>query len=303
MKHKIKKMQSQVFNLQCLGLGKIALLSFFCLGAQNLQAMPVKVVNLNIWGLPVPIVWDAKLRYQQFRNQVLPLNPDFILLDEVFSPKAKIQLKMKEYPYFADGIKAKGRLTGSGLRILSKHPILRVAKMGYGACKKDDCLARKGALLVVVKLPDGQNINVVNTHLNARGGDIVRAAQVKQMKKFVDDYAEPNAPILIGGDFNASAGSGTYYEVLKSFPVVDVWAQIRGNDPGYTYDTHTNHYARAYAARTSFPDQQDRIDFQFVSSHLIPKDIRVVFNTAPLLSDHYGLMAEYELVSNIVSHP
>lgn len=274
-------------------------LIFSALFSNSSWAETFKVINFNVWGLPVPIVWDANARYQELMKQLRENSADFVLLSEVFSPKAKIQLRSSDYPYEAQGMRSRGRLMGSGLRILSKHPILRKAILGYGVCKKDDCLARKGALLAVVKLPSGQKLNLLNTHLNARGGDLIRQEQIEQMNEFLQYFAEPDAPIILAGDFNASPGSGTYQKVLNSWPVVDVWASLNGMDGGYTYDTRTNHYARDYSARTGFPDQWDRIDFQFATRELKPLSSEVTFNKPPLLSDHYGVVAEYQVVSKV----
>lgn len=263
-------------------------------GASPAAAESISVISLNTWG--VPFASYDRWRYAEAMEQISAIGPDFVLLQEVFSCKGKHDFRNYDlYPYQTQGPRAAPRLVSSGLRILSKHPILRKAQLVYRTCINDDCLSRKGALLAVVRLPSGAKLNLVTTHLNARGGDWARKDQLDQLKIFLDYYKEPGAPILIGGDFNLNPTSPLYPKLLTDLGVQDTWSETHdASDPGYTSDPENNRYARDYSIRHGFPLVRERIDF-LLAQNLKPTQNEVIFDGEQPLSDHYGLQASYEL--------
>jgi endonuclease/exonuclease/phosphatase family metal-dependent hydrolase len=251
-------------------------------------------IELNTWGVPfaAPKTW----RYKMAMETIKQLSPDFVALEEVFTIRAKHAFKDKEiYPYHVDGPHFFPRLVGSGLRILSKHPIERKATLVYRNCQKDDCLSRKGALLAVVRLPSGQKLNLAVTHLNARGEDTTRQDQVNQLKTFLKFYIEPGAPLLLVGDFNFGPASALYSSLKSDLGLTDAWTATHPNgEPGYTADYTTNHYAREYAAAHGLQQTQDRINL-LLNHGLKSLTSELIFNTGELISDHYGLKASFEV--------
>lgn len=296
-------MSEQSLKSFVLGCLAAILLIISQLTAHAAEEQRLSVAAFNTWGVPIA-VWDT-WRYGEAMKKLNEMSPDFILLEEVFSAKGRKNFHSENYPYEARGPRAFPRIVNSGLRILSKHPIERTATLVYRACKKDDCLSRKGAVLAVIKLPTGQSLNLVLTHLNARGEDDTRMDQLDQLGEFISYYGEPNSPVLLAGDFNFNDNTVAYDFLMKriqsftSEPTLDLWTQTHGkDDPGYTCDSINNVYARTYNERTNFPLSKDRIDYQFTTRlgsgpSLVPTASKIFFNEAPYYSDHYGLWGEY----------
>src|SRR5664279_4590112 len=111
---------------------KIASLFLFLafLNGSFAQAEKVKVLIYNTWGVPIA-TWDT-WRYQAAMKAIEELNPDVVVLSEVFSAKGKHRFKDSQYPYHADGPNWFPRLLSSGTRILSKFPIDLHAILTYG---------------------------------------------------------------------------------------------------------------------------------------------------------------------------
>ena len=251
------------------------------------------VIEFNTWG--VPLFSTQKWRYEEAMRQIEEFSPDFVFLEEVFSHKGKKELQSELYPEVVSGPRALPKLVGSGLRILSKFPVIRSEKMAFGVCVKDDCLSRKGAALAVVVLPDGSNLNLIATHLNARGDDDTRIEQLMELKVFIEENAELEAPILLGGDFNFNPESKSYSYMMEILKLQDTWpATHTSKDPGITYDCKNNKIAHDYSIKTHFPLTEERIDYM-LSHGLTALSSKIVLDQKPELSDHYGIEAEFEV--------
>lgn len=273
----------------------VLFLALFSYSITPASAERLKVLTLNTWGVSAT-VWD-KWRYAAAMTAIEKLNPDIIVLDELFSAQGKRDFQSELYPYVADGGNWFPRLAGSGTRILSKYPYDMHAILTYHACASSDCLSRKGSTLTTITLPSGKKINVAGTHLNSAGDDNVRTDQLRQLKIFTDTYADPAAPLLVVGDFNFGPTSPAYQYARNELQVTDSWTETHTDgDLGLTYDVTTNHYAREYCIKTHDKMVQDRIDFMFHRGAITPLSTQVIFNTPDeLFSDHYGLIAEYEI--------
>jgi endonuclease/exonuclease/phosphatase family metal-dependent hydrolase len=259
------------------------------------QAETVRVLTYNTWGVPLT-AWDT-WRYEQAMRAIEKLNPDVVLLNEVFSRKGKRNFRSMHYPYQAEGPGPSPRLVGSGLKILSRFPIVKRAILAYRACKGTDCLSRKGAALAVLQLPGGKKLNLIGTHLDASGPASIRISQLQQLEKFNVAYADPTAPMILAGDMNFRSGSDEHLHVQKQFEVEDAWLSTHtASDPGYTYDCHENRYAREYAQRTREPMIRERLDYLFTTPAIRTLHTEIKFNDeGNLFSDHYGLMGEFEI--------
>ncbi len=288
-----------------LNFKSIVLLAGLVLSTESIAApFEFSVVAFNTWGVPFAV--KDTYRYAQAMDAIEFMNPDFVFLEEVFSRKGRRDFHSSLYPFEVNGPRALPRLVSGGVRLLSKYPIVSSAKMAFWDCVKDDCLSKKGALLAVVRLPNQKKLNLVLTHLNARGGDAVRNAQIDQLKFFLDEFADKASPVLMVGDFNFNPESASYPHALKTLQVQDTWAETHFlGEPGFTYDTTHNEYARDYALKHGFPLVEERIDFLFVRSagnlQLKPISSDLIFNQSPLLSDHYGLKASFRLESTALA--
>lgn len=259
---------------------------------------PFTIAEFNTWG--VPLVVKDTYRYSFAMEELEKRRPDVIVLSEVFTPKGRRAFHSPEYLYRVDGPKAFPKLVSSGLRILSRHPILKAARQEFCSCKGDDCLSRKGALLALIQLPDGSRVNVLATHLNARGGDPIRLKQLEQILDLIRNTADPESPLILAGDLNFTPESAPYRWLLENLSLADVWSETHSpSEPGYTYDAFENPYARAYALQTHFPLTRERIDYLLyragTKTGIQSVESRLILNERPWYSDHYGVQAQFEI--------
>ena len=259
------------------------------------QAEKLKVLTYNTWGVPVA-VWDT-WRYQAAMKAIEELNPDIVILSEVFSAKGKHDFKSAQYPYYADGPNWFPRLLSSGTRILSKYPIEKHAILTYHACKSPDCFSRKGADFVLVTLPSGKKVNIVSTHLDSSNDEAVDDSQLHQLMIFSDYYEDKTSPTIFAGDMNFNPQSNQYQYARKNLNVDDSWEETHSaSEPGITYDGFDNHYAHDYAVKTKTEIFKGRIDYLFHRGNVIAVSTELEFNDeAHLFSDHYGLLGEFEI--------
>jgi len=134
--------------------------------------------------------------------------PDVVLIQEAFSENTRALFKAASYPHVAQGPASKSWLRlGSGLCILSRHPIVAKATREFDAhpnCNGWDCFANKGvqfARILVPGLP--RPLDLFNTHLQAgRDDPPARRRQVKILVEFFREHHRPGNPVVFGGDFN-----------------------------------------------------------------------------------------------------
>jgi endonuclease/exonuclease/phosphatase family metal-dependent hydrolase len=93
-----------------------------------------------------------------------------------------------------------------------------------------------------------------NTHLESMGGSM-REAQVRQL---LDAYRNESLPVIMVGDYNSRATTGTSYNHVLSEGYTDTWIMnpLTYNSNGYTYGHDSN-------LRNESPDLSSRIDFVF----------------------------------------
>ena len=96
--------------------------------------------------------------------------PDVICLQEMFDVGAQdvvVEGLRKEYPYMVRDIgKKHWPFMGSGLMVLSKHPIADVAYHRFSNALGDESLANKGVCIARIR-KNGKLIDIANTHTQA----------------------------------------------------------------------------------------------------------------------------------------
>ena len=203
----------------------------------------LSVMTYNITGLPWPVATGRSAALDRIAARLSALRrmgqqPDVILLQEAFSDEARALAARSGYPHVAfgpdvllrspaqadaaDGAylrdarwdrgEAMGKSLGSGLIILSDHPIVATARMAFPdfACAGFDCLANKGVMIAHLAVPGAGRVSVVNAHLNARkaaGVAIARtqrayARQVALMTGFIAAHVARGDRLIVGGDMN-----------------------------------------------------------------------------------------------------
>jgi endonuclease/exonuclease/phosphatase family metal-dependent hydrolase len=173
------------------------------------HAFDFKVLSWNVFMLPKPI----KHSLQNTRTKELPLAlkklpHDLIFMQEAFMKKfrksVKAALKSSHpHTYYLPSPSIPYPVMGSGLFVLSRYPAKLIDRVYFNKCTSADCLAAKGAFMMEVTLPNGEEIQVVNTHLQAmRGNGSIRMKQLGQIHAMLVKNSKPEVPQFLVGDLN-----------------------------------------------------------------------------------------------------
>jgi endonuclease/exonuclease/phosphatase family metal-dependent hydrolase len=168
---------------------------------------------------------------------------------------------------------------GYGVLLLSKLPFVGAGLLHLPS--------RMGRRLLVGRLSNG--LCVATVHLESTAECAAqRAAQLALIQPFLAAHAED---VVLMGDMNFAAAAPAETAALDpSF--LDVWAQRKPADPGYSVDSLRNDLRR----RTS-GHAQERIDRVFVRGARWQADDISLTGTTPIdeagtfVSDHFGLEA------------
>lgn len=216
----------------------------------------ISVLTYNVRGMPWPAARSRGEALKAIGRQLGEMRrqgrqPDVVLIQEGFVGEMAELARASGYRYWIQGPGRRdkldgggrfptkyrlhgegwGKVTGSGLQVLSDFPAKKVAQTVYGVCAGLDCLANKGAVLVHLDVPGlPAGVDVVNTHLNSRKAARVPIAysleahhrQVDELIAFIDANHTREVPLLIGGDFNVKNAPDRYdYDrAVRPFTVV-----------------------------------------------------------------------------------
>lgn len=188
----------------------------------------LRILSWNIQMLPRMLFRISRgpiRRSKLIPRHIIDDQIDIIVFQEAFDPRARRLLRKRledTYPYMVGPANPAGfRLkTNSGIWILSKIPLTHLEEIDYKDCEGDDCLARKGALLVEAEW-NGKKIQVLGTHLNAGGPEWIRENQYKEIRELVEKHKKEDVPQFLCGDFNTSKWNGSLYSKMVSTLGVD----------------------------------------------------------------------------------
>jgi endonuclease/exonuclease/phosphatase family metal-dependent hydrolase len=221
----------------------------------------LRILSYNIQMLPR---WIAHLghgpvkRAKLIPEKLIQDNIDIIVFQEAFDKHCMklISRQLKTvYPYSIGPANDKkcGIKLNSGVMIFSKTPLTFVDQVDFTECEKEDCFARKGALLVETEF-NGKKIQVLGTHKEAGGSLPLKAGQYIEILGMVRKHTKPNVPQFLCGDFNIRKDSDLYFGMLGTFEMKD--GPITG-ELQYTSD-HLLNDMSSYR-----PDDRKIIDFIF----------------------------------------
>lgn len=271
--------------------------------------MRLRVLSLNVWGLPAPVGRDVSTRMERINQKLPSFDADVVLYQEVWTDDARAQL-------IAGGARAglsnvwHHELTrgGSGLLALSRLPIRAVDFTPYRLCglpqrlTHADYYSGKGFARLVVDLGDAP-VTIIGTHLHARYApasvvDEYLGQRTAEVIEFSAGVREVTGPIVAAGDFNLREGSVEYRVLLDLTGLDDVAVELDNRQI-------TSALANPYRAERGAIGES-RIDYVFTRAgerHGV-KAVRIarVFDetfeidgTAATYSDHAGLLADLEL--------
>lgn len=251
--------------------------------------------------------------------------PDVVLFQEVFSRSAIRSVKGSGYPVMVGGpsrtqastmraaAKRAGRvrptkgelgirLTGSGLVIASRYPVTVTEMDAYSrkTCAGFDCLSNKGVLLVRVAVPGVPTaVDIANTHMNSQRASKVALKrhlaahryQTEELAMFLRRYRAPDAPLILGGDFNMRRSQDRHDAFAAKLPLEEVH-RFCPADPRCDV-------RMSWDGDAPWMDTQD---LQFFAPGrtvaIAPIRVEAMFDGAPdspRLSDHDGLRVTFRL--------
>jgi len=191
----------------------------------NAKETKLRVLSWNIKMLPrqynIAIKHHPLKRVKLISDQILADSIDIVCFQELFDTKANKQMKAelsKQFPYLigpANETKSIFRLN-SGVIFFSRYPIRKLETVEFTDCQEEDCVAKKGALLIEANV-EGKKIQLLGTHMNAAGGEEVKVRQLIQIRKLIDKHSEKGVPQLICGDFNIKKTNRNLYQMMLDF--------------------------------------------------------------------------------------
>lgn len=199
---------------------------FFIFSATlNAKETKLRILSWNIKMLPrqynIAIKHHPLKRIKLISEQILSDSIDIVCFQELFDTKANKRMKAelsKQFPYVvgpANEARSIFRLS-SGVIFFSRYPIRKLETVEFSDCQEEDCVARKGALLVEADV-DGKKIQLLGTHMNAAGGEEVKIKQLVQIKKLIEKHSKSGIPQLICGDFNIKKTNRKLYQMMLDF--------------------------------------------------------------------------------------
>ena len=165
-----------------------------------------------------------------------------------------------------------------GIALLSRYPVTAHALVPLPTeppqPRAGGSREPRGALVATLAAPGGP-LHVVNTHLDASGDTTWRMQEVRRLAQLADSLRATGAPVVVGGDLNATPESAVI-GTLAAAGLRDGWAACGGEGAGLTFP------ARAPVKR---------IDYLFLAPGVACRGARVLASEA---SDHRALLLTLE---------
>jgi tyrosyl-DNA phosphodiesterase 2 len=251
---------------------------------------PSSSLTIATWNLWFSDFWQEE-RLRAALGELRAHDPDVIALQEVVRDTLQI---VCEEPWvrerYAISDPTGDTLAAYGVVMLTKLPVIEAALV-----ELPSEMAR--ALLVAELAASGRRIFAATVHLESLRRSAARRGE--QLAIVQDALRETGADSIVVGDFNfCSTWREENDRMGEDF--VDVWAELRGDDPGWTEDSGANAMLRE-AKGTAKHVRFDRVFVRSPRGGLCPVSIERL-GTAPIApavpdvfpSDHFGLVARLE---------
>lgn len=192
----------------------------FCPLPLKATGQQVTVLTWNIKFLPrilAHIHHYPMKRVPLIAAQLNALPYDIVVLQEAFDRSCNRKLKKllhEKYPYCIGPANQKGGFKiSSGVMIFSRYPLKWLGEVDFETCEKEDCMARKGGLLVEADV-QGRRLQILGTHMEAGGSDALKTSQLVELGGLLDRFAESGVPQLACGDFNIASDNSRLYPYI-----------------------------------------------------------------------------------------
>jgi sphingomyelin phosphodiesterase len=257
----------------------------------------LKILTWNIYMLPFcSFVNGNHRRAKIIGNKLFRADYDIVVLEEAFDYGSRriIKEKLKTlYPfiYGPGNESAFSFRTNSGIWILSKVPLTKVAEIEFKHRFGIDAMARKGATLMEGYW-QGQKFQLVGTHLQADSPDSIRRLQcIEISSRLLKKYELEYTPQIVCGDFNIENDDHeNYHYMLNTLEAQDGY--LDGNLQA-SYDELDNGLAKRDNGKKMLIDYVLVRNTDYISA--IRRRISVfkefLNDSENDLSDHYGIEA------------
>lgn len=262
----------------------------------------INILSWNIKMLPRSLTFIKHFPIK--RAKIIPekLNNsgyDVLVLQEAFDRKAnRIMRKamQQQYPYVIGPANQRpGFKVSSGVIIYSKYPMTQLGTVDFKRCEKEDCYARKGALLVQI-VAHGDTFQVLGTHLEAGGSRELKTSQYVELAGLLDEHTKEGIPQLVCGDFNTHKDDTVLYPRLLSY--------IKGEDGELTGELQYTSDHLLNDMDSYDPNRRNVIDFIFyrpngrpykTTERSIARYCQKWDDKHSDLSDHFGVLMKLKL--------
>lgn len=206
-------------------------------------------------------------------------NPDFVALQEVdfktnrakkYDLVSELGIRTKMCPLFAKAMDFDGGEYGEG--ILSKHSIVSSRNVNLPYTNGNE---PKNAVEIVARIPSGDTIAFVGTHLDYKE---IETDRINQVKKINEVFLKNKYPTILAGDLNAEPNSNTM-KILE-----EKWgASYDKKNPQFTFPSKKPEKTIDYVLFSP------KGKWKVVSSEVIQNSVA---------SDHCALLVTLELLDN-----
>jgi endonuclease/exonuclease/phosphatase family metal-dependent hydrolase len=182
------------------------ILIFFVTSA---HAFEFRILSWNTYMLPSPIKESLqKKRISLIPGKLKETRFDLLFMQEAFMKSFRTSVgkalkKTHPHTYYLKSPSFPFPVFGSGLYVVSKYPVKLLDRVYFKSCTDADCFAAKGAALIEITLPNGDKIQVSNTHLQAtENAGAIRMKQLGQIHRMLLRHRDPDIPQFLIGDLN-----------------------------------------------------------------------------------------------------
>jgi len=242
-------------------------------------------------------------RAAQIAEKLKSTDYDIVVFEEAFDFRARRILRhqlSQNYPYMYGpaNFSMISLKTSSGLWVLSKIPLQKIKEIEYHNRYGIDAMARKGAVLFQ-GLWNGQEFQLVGTHLQADSPDEVRREQCDEISKtLLQKYNRQDVPQLVCGDFNIEMDDSLNYKYMLK--TLNVENGIMDGELHTSFDEIDNTLAQKTNGKKRL------IDYILVRNSKVIQHIHrkvsvfhgKVQDMVTDLSDHYAIEAIIDFGSN-----
>ncbi len=294
-------------------------------------SLRLDVLTYNVEGLPKMTRHGRRDSLEEMGEHLARLRsagaaPQVVMLQEVFSRRARAAVLAAGYPSLAPGPSAhhkpprrarpvlpghrnprKGelglKLASSGILIAAEYPFVesRLRPFRQGSCAGMDCLANKGVALARMAIPGVPvPIDLYTTHMNSTGASRVperrhlaaHNKQAAEIAAWVAETSPAESPILFGGDFNMRGSPDRFEHFIRlhRLRLVHVHCRERPKDCDVRM---------SWDGDEPWMDTQDLQLFAAGTQVSVrPVRVEAIFDGSegsPRLSDHNGFRVVYEI--------